>query len=349
MIPANRVMYIARGRHGIPPCGVFHPSRESTAEPHSSFDLMRRVMLSILLLTFCVMDAAAESRGWQAPAGHRQIPIWPGIPPDSRHMPGLEYARPAKDSLVAGKPWTEVSNVSTPTITLFPPKGANTGAAVVVFPGGGYYDLAMDLEGTEACEWLASIGITGVLLKYRVPVHHTRRNSGAYPDSPMDLEDAQRTIGLLRLHAKEWHLDVHKIGVLGFSAGGHLVAAISTHFKKRLYRPLDAADRLSCRPDFGVALYPGHLWLGDPKFKLNPNVPVTKDTPPQFLLQAEDDHVDSANDSLVYYIALKNAGVPAEIHLFPHGGHAFGLRPTKFPITRWPKLVQIWLQSMSVI
>jgi acetyl esterase/lipase len=156
-------------------------------------------------------------------------------------------------------------------------------------------------------------------------------------------------VGLARFHAAEWHIDPHKIGVLGFSAGGHLVAAMSTNFKRRLYPAVDAADKESCRPDFAVALYPGHLWIDDQKFQLNPNVPVTRQTPPTFLLQAEDDPVDNINHSLVYYIALKKAGVPVEMHLYAHGGHAFGLRRTKLPVTGWPQLVETWLGTIGMI
>jgi acetyl esterase/lipase len=194
-----------------------------------------------------------------------------------------------------------------------------------------------------------------------------------FPESPMALEDAQRTVGLVRLHAAEWHIDPHKIGVLGFSAGGHLAAAMSTHYEKRLYAPVDAADKESCRPDLAVALYPGHLSLsaaewdarqGAKKFvmphpagvsiagkglALNPDLNVTSKTPPTFLLQAEDDHVDNVNDSLAYYIALKKAGVAVEMHLYAQGGHGFGMRRTKFPITGWPRLVETWLVSIGMI
>jgi acetyl esterase/lipase len=156
-------------------------------------------------------------------------------------------------------------------------------------------------------------------------------------------------MGLVRFHAAEWHIDPHRIGVLGFSAGGHLSAAISTHYAKRLYPAVDAADKESCRPDFAVAIYPGHLWIDEKRFELNPDVPVTIQTPPTFLLQAEDDRVDNVNNSLVYYIALKNAGVPAEMHLYAQGGHAFGLRRTKFPITGWPQLVETWLGTIGMI
>jgi acetyl esterase/lipase len=167
----------------------------------------------------------------------------------------------------------------------------------------------------------------------------------------MALEDAQRTVGLVRFHAADWHIDPHKIGVLGFSAGGHLTAAMSTHFEHRLYPALDAADKESCRPDFAVALYPGHLWIDDEKFELNPDIRthITRQTPPTFLLQDEDDHVDNVNDSLAYYIALKNAGVPVEMHLYAQGGHAFGLRRTKFPVTGWPQLVETWLATIGMI
>ncbi len=244
---------------------------------------------------------------------------------------------------------------------------------MVVFPGGGYQTLAIDLEGTEVCDWLTAKGITCVLLKYRVTDVGPYPKSGPYPESPMALEDAQRTLGLVRWHAAEWHIDRHKIGVLGFSAGGHLSAAISTHFEKRLYPAVDAADKESCRPDFAVALYPGHLSLtaaewdarqgakpfairkpehattGDKHFQLNPDIPITRQTPPTFLLQAENDHVDSADDSLAYYIALKQAGVPVEMHLYAEGGHAFGLRRTKFPITEWPGLVETWLRTIGMI
>ena len=268
---------------------------------------------------------------------------------DARPAAGPEVATTDKDFLVAGRPVVGVGKVSQPTMTVYSPKGKNTGAAVVVFPGGGYWALAIDLEGTEVCDWLTSKGITCVLLKYRVPGEGLFPRSGPYPNSPMALEDAQRTVGLVRFHAAEWHIDPHKIGVLGFSAGGHLVAAMSTNFKRRLYPAVDAADKESCRPDFAVALYPGHLWIDDQKFQLNPNVPVTRQTPPTFLLQAEDDPVDNINHSLVYYIALKKAGVPVEMHLYAHGGHAFGLRRTKLPVTGWPQLVETWLGTIGMI
>ncbi len=291
--------------------------------------------------------------------------------PDQQPVAGPEVAKTTgKESLVAGRPWVYVGNVSRPTMTVYSPKGKNTGAAVVVFPGGGYQVLAIDLEGTEICDWLTPKGITCVLLKYRVTDVGPYPKSGPYPESPMALEDAQRTVGLVRFHAAEWHIDPHKIGVLGFSAGGHLAAATSTHFEKRLYPAVDAADKESCRPDFAVAIYPGHLSLSaaewdakqgtkrivvphpaasDKAHALNPDLHVTRQTPPTFLLQAENDRVDNVDDSLAYYIALKEAGIPVEMHLYAHGGHAFGLRRTQSPITGWPQLVETWLGTIGMI
>jgi acetyl esterase/lipase len=230
-------------------------------------------------------------------------------------------------------------------MTVYSPSRSNTGAAVIVFPGGGYNVLAIDLEGTEACDWLTSKGITCVLLKYRVPC----AKSGPYRDCRTALEDAQRTVGLVRFHASQWHIDPHKIGVLGFSAGGHMVAAISTHFKMRLYPIVDTADKESCRPDFAVALYPGHLAVPEQNFALNPDIRLSSQTPPTFLLQAEDDPTDPVENSLVYYAALRKAGVAAEIHVFVNGGHAFGLRRTESPITGWPRLVETWLGTIGMI
>jgi acetyl esterase/lipase len=247
--------------------------------------------------------------------------------------------------LVGGKPWVYAANVTQPTMTVYTPAQKNSGAAVVVFPGGGYNVLAIDLEGTEACDWLTSHGITCVLLKYRVPCNKT----GPYRDCATALEDAQRAVGLVRFRAAEWHVDPNKIGVLGFSAGGHMVATISTHYERRLYPLVDEADKTSCRPDFAVALYPGHLAVPEENFVLNPDIRVTDRTPPTLLVQATDDPVDPVENSLVYYAALQKAGVPVEMHLYAKGGHAFGLRRTQSPITGWPNLLEDWLKAMGFI
>jgi acetyl esterase/lipase len=309
---------------------------------------MKRLTFAVSVL-FAFGCAVAQAPISQPTSGHTQVPIWPGAVPDARPVSGPETFQTDTKELVAGKPWDYVGNVSQPTITVYSPKQNNTGAAVLVFPGGGYQILAIDLEGTEICDWLTSRGITCVLLKYRVPGELKLPKSGAYPRSPEALEDAQRAIELLRFRAAEWNIDPNKIGVLGFSAGGHLVAAVSTHYPIRIYKPVDAADTASCRPDFAVSLYPGHLWIDESKLELNPDIKVTSQTPPTFLLQAENDDVDNINNTLVYYLALKKAGVPTEMHLYAEGGHAFGLRPTKFPITAWPGLVETWLHTIGII
>jgi acetyl esterase/lipase len=244
-----------------------------------------------------------------------------------------------------------IYNVSLPTMTVYAPTEKNTGAAVIVLPGGGFQMLAMDLEGTEVCDWLTSKGVTCVLLKYRIPSLPYDWQCDCRPNnlaaSVPSLEDAQRTVGLIRFRAAKLRVDPHKIGVLGFSAGGYLVAELSTNFKRRLYVPVDAADQESSRPDFAIAIYPGHLATKDGS--LNPNVPVSQDTPPTFLVQAEDDGVDGVRQSLVYYSALRKAGVPVEMHLYSQGGHAFGLRPTRNPITGWPGLVEVWLRTNDIV
>jgi acetyl esterase/lipase len=308
------------------------------------------VLLALLGFAAGKPPRPSGQTGWQPSPGFTQIAIWPARVPDAQPVKGPEVSvivvdATGKPKPVGGRPWIYVDRVSQPTMTVYPPAGSNTGAAVVVFPGGGYNGLAIDLEGTEACDWLTSRGITCVLLKYRVPC----KKSGPYRNCRTALEDAQRTMGLVRLNATRWHIDPHKIGVLGFSAGGHMVAAISTHFEKRLYPIVDAADKESARPDFAVALYPGHLAVPEENFALNPDIRASGQTPPTFLLQAEDDPVDPVENSLVYYAALRKAGVPAEIHVFVHGGHAFGLRRTESPITRWPELVETWLGMIGVI
>ncbi len=312
-----------------------------------------------MTVAFCLVAPfsalAAQATEWQPSPGHVQLPLWPAAVPDARPAAGPEEVTTTQeDHLVAGRPWTYVSNVARPTLTVYSPRGRNTGAAVVVFPGGGYQILAIDLEGTEVCDWLTSQGITCVLLKYRVPhsgpSYQRDCNCRINPKPQPALQDAQRALGLVRQHAAEWHIDPHKIGVLGFSAGGHLVAAISNQYRRREYAPVDAADRESCRPDFAVAIYPGHLWIqGRPPIAFNPDLHLTRNTPPTFLLQAQTDSVDNVNQSLAYYVALKEAGVPTELHLYANGGHAFGLRRTKDPITEWPRLVERWLSTIGVI
>ena len=299
------------------------------------------------VLALAPLRAQTNINVWQPSPGHTQILLWPGAIPDAGTQPvtGPESVTNIPTGNSTFKTWTCINNVTRPTMTVYSPsKDKNTGAAALVFPGGGYMLLAMDAEGTEICDWLNSRGITAVLLKYRVPV----RRVGTYGESPQALEDAQRALSLVRYHAADWHINPHKIGVIGFSAGGHMVTATSTHFEHRSYTPVDAADQASCRPDFAIAAYPGHLWDRGGPLELNPNVPVTTNTPPTFLVQAEDDPVDPINNSLVYYLALKNAGVPVEMHLYATGGHAFGLRRQHDPVREWPYLVEKWLTTIGI-
>lgn len=333
------------------------PSRSPFAASNRD-SRMRQFFLGVCAMALLAIHEPARAAVWQPAPGQVQVPLWPGQVPDALPNPEPEAvgAPPGKES------WPRITNVSQPTLTVYAPTGHNTGAAVVVFPGGGYRILAMDLEGTEICDWLTSRGITCVLLKYRVPgsgpywdsEHHRR----VYPKVQTALQDAQRTLGLVRLHAAEWHIDPHKVGVIGFSAGGHLVAAVSSHFNERTYAAVDAADQESCRPDFAIALYPGHLWAHEDENRatrdetsltLRPDIQVRADSPPTFLLQAEDDYVDGIEQSLAYYVALQKARVPTEMHLYAQGGHAFGLRPSPLPIAQWPKLVETWLGTIGMI
>jgi acetyl esterase/lipase len=281
----------------------------------------------------------------------KELPIWTTSIPDSALITGTETYN---DGMV--------KNVSNPTIQLFSPaKEKNTGAAVLVFPGGGYNKLAIDLEGSEICEWLASIGVTGILLKYRVPAsgHHYDKDChcGKDPIKPLALQDAQRAVSLVRSRANEWKINANKIGVMGFSAGGHLVADVSTNYRKRAYSITDNIDTINCRPDFGLSFFPGHMLVHRKHpYDLNNTLPVDRNTPPMFILQAGNDPVDTIQNSLVYYIALKKAGVHAEYHIYAEGGHAFGLNKTaldnpdwnKLPIADWENLVVRWLKTINM-
>lgn len=304
---------------------------------------MRRCLSFLAVVATLSAVVFAQKAAWQPAPGHLTLDLWPHGAPGGQASLGTEgNITTASNRLVAGKAVIRLGNVSRPTLTVYSPKQKNTGATIVVFPGGAYQILAIDLEGTEVCDWLNSVGITCVLVKYRVP------DSGPYPKSSAALQDAQRALGMVRSHAAEWHLDPARIGVLGFSAGAHLSAALSTHFEQRLYDPIDEADKVSCRPDFAVIVYPGYLALSEQNFALNAEIHVTEKTPPSFIVQAEDDPVHVEN-STVYFLALKNAKVPAEMHLYASGGHGYGLRRTELPVTGWPKLVESWLGTIGVV
>ncbi len=266
------------------------------------------------------------------------ISLWPGIAPGDTGDLGAEgdtsqpnpNEPPEKHVITLG-------NVAHPTLTVYhPAKDKNTGAAVVVCPGGGYSILAMNLEGTEVCQWLNRIGVTAILLKYRVPARPGRQRH----DAP--LQDAQRAMGITRQHAAVWGIDPKRVGILGFSAGGHLSAALSTNYETRTYPALDAADKENCRPDFTVLIYPAYLTREDDRAKLAPEIKVTEHTPPAFLAMTEDDPIHVEN-VFTYGLALKNAKVPFEMHVFPVGGHGYGLRPSANAATTWPALAGAWI------
>jgi len=242
-------------------------------------------------------------------------------------------SRPGEQELpVNQKNVRRITDVSSPSMTVYPAPGTHQAApAVMVCPGGGYGVLAINLEGTEIAEWLNSIGFTAVVLKYTVP----KNRDGA-------LQDAQRAMGLIRLHSQEWNIDPARLGVMGFSAGGHLSARLSTTCETRSYPPVDEADRLSCRPDFTMLIYPAYL--GDETYKLSEEIVVTTNTPPAFVVQTQDDRT-FINGSIAYYLALKKQNIPAEIHLFPSGGHGYGLRPSDKPVSHWPELAAQWLRN----
>ena len=265
--------------------------------------------------------------------------LWPDGTPEPIHVAGPESDTGGE--LVAGKPIIRLTNVSKPNIAVYlPPAGKNTGAAAVVFPGGGYQLLAMDLEGTEVCQWLNSIGMTCVLAKYRVP------EAGRYPENTEDLEDAQQAMRLTRSHATEWGIDPKKVGVLGFSAGAHLAVVLSTHpdFQAKNV----PASTVDARPSFQMVIYPAYTSLPDGSVPaaIAPTVAV----PATFLVQAENDYGVKVESSVFYFMALKNAKVPAEMHIYAEGGHGFGLRPTNAPVAaKWPVLAEEWLHTVHVL
>lgn len=273
----------------------------------------------------------------------RVLPLWPG------KAPGETEALPAESSvpLKAGqRPVIRLTNITQPELHFFPAAADKAnGTAVVIAPGGGYSILAWDLEGEEVARWLNTIGVTGIVLKYRVP-----RRPGTPRDQPptASLMDAQRAISLVRSRAKEWNLKPNRIGMLGFSAGGHLTAWASTQFDNRAYAVVDAADKAACRPDFAVLVYPAYLTPKGKPEVLAPEIRVTADTPPCFFAHAYDDPVP-ADNSVRMFLELKKLKVPAELHIYTKGGHGFGLRPSADACSTWPARCEAWFQAMGYI
>jgi len=319
--------------------------------------MLGKILFAALVVTMFSAQAAEPSSTdpraatgvWKPPAGGTQSRLWPGTSPDMPEGPKPEEVM-FEVNKVPGFYYKGISEVTVPTMTVFKPVGPNTGAAIVVFPGGGFRLLAIDLEGTEICDWITSKGMTCVLLKYRVPKsnhywdHDEKRH--ITPAVPFALQDAQRAIKLVRSNAGELGVDPSKIGVLGMSAGGYLVAQAS-NISQATYTPIDAADSVSSLPNFAIALYPGHLCRAGAT--LDPSIEVSKNTPPTFLLAAWDDNVNKICNTTIYANALANAGAPAEVHIFAEGKHAFGLRHKNLPVAAWPSLVENWLKSINVL
>lgn len=268
--------------------------------------------------------------------------VWPGKAPGDAGPIGEEKYQEQKPN---EKPVKRLTNVSTPTINVFrPAKAKDTGAAVLICPGGGYNILAWDLEGEEVAAWLNTLGVTGIVLKYRVP---RRPNQPKDQPPPGPLQDAQRAMRLVRSHAKDWGIDPERIGILGFSAGGHLAASAAVNFDRPSYEAIDSLDQLSCRPNFAVLVYPAYL-IPKEKEGLSPDIRVSKDCPPTFFAHAGDDRLPAEN-SIRMYQALKKAGVAAELHVYTTGGHGFGLRPSAQPCSTWPQRCAEWMKNQKII
>lgn len=300
------------------------------------------------------MKKVSRQGAWRPTADGTQVPLWPDTVALAKPDTGDHSEDTGNGSaLVGGRKWVWASSVTRPTMTIYRPKRQSSHAAIMVLPGGGYAVLAMDLEGTEICDWVIKQGMTCIVLKYRAPQawrdeNHVERA----PRVQLPLQDAQRAMGLLRHRASSYGIDPHKIGVIGFSAGGHLAAAIS-NAENRSYEPTDEADREPSRPDFAILLYPGHLWDetgAKTSLRLSPWVEVRADAPPTLIMQAMNDPTDNVRHAMAYGLALNDAGVPVEMHLYAKGGHAFGMRPASAPITtEWPKLAAKWLNTIGIL
>lgn len=294
-------------------------------------DMPRHLNLTAIVLAVLISCVSAQAEDLEV------FDVWPGKAPGETGDVGEEQLLPPRENQ---KPVERLTNVTRPTITVYPaPAEENTGTAVMVCPGGAYHILAMDLEGTEVARWLNSVGVTAFLLKYRVP----RRKDREKHEAP--LQDAQRAMSLVRSRAKQWNVNPDRIGILGFSAGGHLSAATSTNFDRRSYDAVDDADKTGCRPDFTVLIYPAYLTEGE---GLAPEIRVNEKSPPTFFAHANNDPISPVNSARMY-LALKKAKVPAELHVYQSGGHGFGLRPTEHASSTWPKSCAAWMKARGLL
>jgi acetyl esterase/lipase len=308
---------------------------------------------SMLVLSFSMVLALPALTACTQ-AQQTVLPLWPrGTPePAQTTAPETDVTKPT-DGLINGHRTVRLTNVTVPTLSVYPPAHGNNGASAVVFPGGGYIRLAWTGEGTDTCEWLNSLGMTCLLVKYRVP------EKGHYPDNPADLEDAQQAVRLARAHAAEWHIDRNRIGVVGFSAGGNLAVLLSSHPDDNHVGSTPAVPQvpmqsgapgepIDARVNFAIVVYPAYLAVPPAETELDPVYTPNDFTPPTFLIQAENDR-NYGHNGLVYYRALMDAGHPAQLHYYATGGHGFGVHPVGTPEEHWTDLAATWLREIHAI
>lgn len=294
---------------------------------------------------------------WEPDAAGRQIPIWPD---DAPVQPPEMYGQTGEmvgtgSPLIAGKPWSFATFVTQPTITVYAPPGENNGAALLVLPGGGYAAVAMDLEGTEVCDWITQHGVTCAVLKYRTPYLWQRAENGVQvpPDGPpLPLQDAQRAMSLIRHDAASFGIDPDRIGTIGFSSGAHLAAQLS-NWTERSYEAIDAIDNHDSLPNFSIIMYPGRFLPAerdDHEIVLAPWMQISASAPPTLVVHAMDDPTNDPRHAMAYALALDEVGVPVDLQIFAKGCHAFGLRATADPVTRhWPEFAAQWLRDLDMI
>ena len=305
---------------------------------------MRSAAMVSLVLAMC---GAGTAVGADKPL---VVEVWPGTPPEETGKIGAEMVRMSpkldRKQVEVNESTRLVTNVTKPTLTIYrPAKDKDTGTAVLICPGGGYWNLYWELEGEEVARWLNSLGATGIILKYRVPRRpdDTRGEPARRP-----LQDAQRAVSLVRSKAAEWGIAPERIGMAGFSAGGHLAIATATGFEKRTYKPIDDIDKISCRPDFAIMAYSGYLKAKD-KDELAPGLRIPADTPPIFLVHGSADIISDPAHSVVMYLALKRAGIPAELHVYATAAHDFGVRPSDHPCSTWTQSCATWLRHQGFL
>ncbi len=296
---------------------------------------MRHRPLRVLVIALLMLGSGVSSAADPTAVIH----LWPAHPPGESKEIGPEVTQPVKPD--EKPPTTRITNIGRPTLHVFqPPNDKRNGTSVVICPGGAFRILAWDKEGTEVAEWFTSLGVTAFVLKYRTPTSD-RQQAWLAP-----AQDAQRAVSLVRNRASEWGLSPERVGLLGFSAGGSAAANAALKSDKRLYEEIDESDKLPCRPDFVALIYPAYLV--DAQGQLKSDLTVTKETPPMFLAHAFNDGI-SCENSVQLFLALKKAGVPAELHVYSSGGHGFGLRPSEQPVSTWPARCEDWLRLRGLL